>query len=42
MAMFDIGDVVTMKSGGPKMTVARMAGYEDDQVYEWKWFAGTR
>lgn len=36
---FNPGDVVVLKSGGPKMTVRRP---EVDQAYLCEWFEGTR
>jgi uncharacterized protein YodC (DUF2158 family) len=39
---FKPGDLVTLKSGGPKMTVKStgMAGFQDDDYY-CQWFAGA-
>lgn len=37
---FKIGDVVRLKSGGPKMTVNQLLG-RDNQLLGCSWFLGT-
>ena len=40
MAQFKVGDVVQLKSGGPKMTVKNV--YESDNTYSCQWFTGSK
>jgi len=42
MAMFKEGDVVQLKSGGPKMTVASVKEGEVGGAYYCKWFNGKK
>ena len=39
MAELKVGDVVKLKSGGPVMTVSRVA--EESRLYDCQWFDGT-
>jgi len=39
MAKFKEGDVVQLKSGGPKMTVERV---HSESQYECQWFSGSK
>lgn len=39
MAAYKIGDIVQLKSGGPKMTVTKI--FDDDSVHT-SWFAGSK
>jgi uncharacterized protein YodC (DUF2158 family) len=39
---FKSGDVVMLKSGGPKMTVEDRSLYSGVQKYKCKWFDGTK
>lgn len=41
MALFEIGDNVELKSGGPTMTVERYHSSRDTQL-ECQWFAGSK
>lgn len=38
-ATFNVGDIVQLKSGGPKMTITSLAS--KDRVYT-AWFAGSK
>lgn len=40
MAVFEIGSIVQLKSGGPKMTVSEHRHHYGDYVV--KWFAGSK
>jgi uncharacterized protein YodC (DUF2158 family) len=40
MAQFNVGDVVQLKSGGPRMTVNRQIG-PVGSIFECAWFVGT-
>jgi len=40
-AKFKPGDLVQLKSGGPKMVIEKEADYEDG-AYECSWFAGAK
>ena len=47
MSKINIGDVVMLKSGGPKMTVSNypfmdICGNENENVAECNWFEGDR
>ncbi len=37
---FAVGDIVKLKSGGPKMTVSEL--YEDTNTVACRWFAGAK
>lgn len=39
---FKIGDVVALKSGGPKMTVAAIWNDGNQLVWETRWFDGNQ
>jgi uncharacterized protein YodC (DUF2158 family) len=39
-ASFKAGELVQLKSGGPKMVVEQYVSYSD--AYECTWFAGTK
>jgi uncharacterized protein YodC (DUF2158 family) len=38
---FNVGDIVQLKSGGPKMTVTDSVGTSDDYLRT-SWFAGSK
>jgi uncharacterized protein YodC (DUF2158 family) len=40
-AKFKVGDIVQLKSGGPKMTVESTESYGDKSI-ECAWFAGAK
>lgn len=40
-AAFQIGDLVSIKSGGPVMTVKEIYG-SDKNIFECQWFAGKK
>lgn len=43
MAQFKVGDIVELKSGGPKMTVtATPSGGSRTPLYKCSWFAGAK
>ena len=42
MAIFKEGDLVQLKSGGPKMTVVHINHVSDKTYYDCKWFAGSK
>lgn len=39
---FKEGDLVVLKSGGPKMVVSSIGTMYDDDVVRCEWFAGTK
>jgi len=39
---FAIGDIVQLKSGGPKMTVQKMDVYYGEDSIQCQWFSGTK
>lgn len=42
MASFKEGDIVQLKSGGPKMTVVHVLPGSPSSYYDCKWFAGSK
>lgn len=43
MAQFKVGDIVVLKSGGPKMTVTKATGIlADKSEVQCSWFAGAK
>lgn len=40
-AAFEVGDLVSIKSGGPVMAVKEIYGSEKD-IFECQWFAGKK
>lgn len=39
-ALFEVGKIVKLKSGGPEMTVEKV--FEDRDTYRCQWFAGKK
>jgi uncharacterized protein YodC (DUF2158 family) len=39
---FKTGDIVQLKSGGPRMTVDKRDEHREHEIYHCKWFAGAK
>jgi uncharacterized protein YodC (DUF2158 family) len=39
---FKIGDIVLLKSGGPKMTISQIEDKDDRKIIQTTWFAGSK
>ena len=41
-AIFEVGDIVKLKSGGPEMTVHSVVPSQGGPYYDCQWFAGKK